>query len=249
MSARWTGGALSIAVGVVAWHLLARRVGPILLATPGDVVHALVLERSRLLEATLHTALAGVGGLLLAVLLGVTAAMVAWASRALGAALVPYTILLQVVPIVAIAPMLVVWLGYGTPVALTTALIAAFYPVYAAASTGLRAPTQDLVDLFHLYGATTAQELLLLRLPFALPALFAGLRTAAGLAVIGAIVGEFVGSNGAPPTLGWLVVFAARGARSDLCFAAIACAALLALALHGVLRYAERRAIGHWYGA
>jgi NitT/TauT family transport system permease protein len=165
------------------------------------------------------------------------------------AALVPYTVLLQIVPIVAIAPMLVIWLGYGTRVAATTAAIAAFYPVYSAATTGLRAPSQELVDLLRLYGASRPQELWLLRLPAALPSLFAGLRTAAGLAVIGAIVGEFVGSNGAPPTLGWLVMFSARSARTDLCFAAIACAAAIALTLHGALRLAERRAIGRWYGA
>ena len=119
----------------------------------------------------------------------------------------------------------------------------------AATRTGLVAPGQELVDLLRLYGASRVRELWLLRLPAALPAAFAGLRTAAGLAVIGAIVGEFVGSNGSPPTLGWLVVYAARSARMDLCFAAIVVAAALALTLHGALRLVEERAIGRWYGA
>lgn len=245
----WLTPALAVATGLVLWGLLAERAGPLLLAGPADVARALLAEHERLAEATLRTALSAVGGLALAAALGVLLAVGAWWSRALRAALLPYTVVLQVVPIVAIAPLLVVWLGYGTAVALTTAVIAAFYPVYSAATTGLAAPARELVDLFALYGAGRGRELWLVRLPAALPALFSGLRSAAGLSVIGAIVGEFVGSNGFPPTLGYLVVFSARSARPDLCFAAIACAAALALAQHAVLRLLEARAIGRWYGA
>lgn len=240
---------LGVAVGLAGWTALAAAAGPLLLASPWSVALALVDERARLAQATLQTALAGVGGLVVAAVLGVAAAVASWASRALREALAPYTVAMQVVPIIAIAPLLVVWLGYGREVALCTSVLAAFYPVFSAATTGLVAPSQELVDLFRLYGASRAQELVGLRLVAALPSLSAGLRSAAGLAVIGAIVGEFVGSNGAPPTLGWLVVFAARSARPDLCFAAIVCAAALALSLHAGLRLAERRAIGWWYGA
>ncbi len=243
------GPALALFAGLALWALVAARVGPLLLAGPIEVLRALVTERARLGEATLRTATAAVGGLGLATALGVTFAVGAWWSRALRAALLPYTVVLQVIPIVAIAPLLVVWLGYGTAVALATATLAAFYPVYSAATTGLAAPPRELVDLFRLYGASRAGELWLLRLPAALPALFSGLRSAAGLAVIGAIVGEFVGSNGYPPTLGYLVVYSARSARPDLCFAAIVGAAALALALHWIVRRLEVRAIGRWYGA
>jgi len=242
------GPTLAVLAGLAAWALVAHRAGPLLLAGPVEVLQALDSERARLFEATARTAVSAVGGLALATALGLLLAVGAWWSRALRAALLPYTVVLQVIPIVAIAPLLVVWLGYGTAVALATATLAAFYPVYSAATTGLAAPPRELVDLFHLYGATRLRELVLLRLPAALPALFSGLRSAAGLAVIGAIVGEFVGSNGFPPTLGYLVVYAARSARPDLCFAAIVGAAVLALSLHVVVRWAERRAIGRWYG-
>ena len=242
------GAALAVAAGLLAWAALAARVGPLLLAGPDDVARALVVERARLGEATFRTALSAIGGLGAAALLGVALAVAAWWSRALRAALLPYIVALQVVPIVAIAPLLVVWLGYGTGVALTTAVIAAFYPVYSATTTGLAAPGRELVDLFDLYGAGRGRELWLLRLPAALPAIFSGLRSAAGLSVIGAVVGEFVGSNGRPPTLGYLVMYAARSARTDLCFAAIVAAAALALVQHGALRALEARAIGRWYG-
>lgn len=249
MSRRALPALLGVAIGLVVWTLAAEAAGRLLLASPLAVARALAADRTQLAEATARTAAAALGGLGIAALLGVAVAVAAWASRLLRGALLPYTVLLQVVPIVAVAPLLVVWLGYGLGVALCTSVLAAFYPVFSAASTGLRAPAQDLVDLFRLYGASRARELVGLRLPAALPALFSGLRSAAGLAVVGAIVGEFVGSNGYPPTLGYLVVFAARSARPDLAFAAIACAAALALSLHALLRAAERRAIGRWYGA
>lgn len=241
--------ALALAAGGLAWHLAARRAGPLLLPTPAAVAAALGRDADRLAEATLQTALAAGLGLVAALALGVGAAVAAWASDVLRRALLPYAVLLQVIPIVAIAPLLVVWLGYGRGVSTTTAVIAAFYPVYSAASTGLAAPAEELVDLLRLYGAPRWRELVDLRLVAALPALFSGVRSAAGLAVIGAIVGEFVGSNGVPPTLGQLVVYGARAARLDLSFAAVACAAGLALALHGAVRLAEARAVGRWYGA
>ncbi len=240
---------VALGVGLLVWLAAADRMGPLLLPEPQAVLRALWTERARLSVATGQTALAATIGLAIASLGAVLTALAAWSSRGLARALLPYITLLQVVPIVAVAPLLVVWLGYGPPVAATTAAIAAFYPVYSAASTGLRAPGSDLVDLLHLYGAPPLRVLWDLRLPAALPALFSGLRTAAGLSVIGAIVGEFVGSNGIPPALGQVVVASARSARMDLCFAAIVAAGALALSLHAVLRFAEHRAIGKWYGA
>ncbi len=242
-------GLAAVLAGLVAWHLAAARAGPLLLASPVQVLWAFPTHHARLLEATATTAEGAVLGLVVASLLGISAAGAAWASDAARAAIAPYAVVVQVVPIVAIAPLLVTWLGYGVPVAAVTAAIAAFYPVYAAATTGLRAPLQEQVDLLRLLGASRLQELLLLRVPASLPATFAGLRSAAGLAVIGAIVGEFVGSNGAPASLGWLVLFAARSAKSELSFAAIVCAAALAFTLHAAVRAVEARAVGRWYGA
>lgn len=239
---------ISILIGLLLWIVVASRMGPLLLPQPDAVLVAAWAERARLVEATLHTAAAALLGLAAATCSGILAAVLTWRSRLLQRALTPYTILIQVIPIVAIAPLLVVWFGYGRTVAATTAGIASFYPIFAATGTGLIAPGPELVDLLRLYGAGPWAELRLLRLPAALPSLLSGLRSAAGLAVIGAIVGEFVGSNGSPPTLGWLVVYSARAAETALCFAAIGAASLLALAFHLVLRATEARAIGRWYG-
>jgi NitT/TauT family transport system ATP-binding protein len=240
----------SIGLGVALWAAVAARVGPLLLASPLEVGKVFVGETGpRLAEATLHTLKSSLSGLLFATTIGIGAAVLGWRSRLARLALAPYLSLVQVIPIVAIAPLLLVWLGYGSSVALVTASIASFYPVYAATATGLMAPSVEQVDLLRLYGANRAQELWYLRLPAALPALFSGLRTAAGLSVIGTIVGEFVASNGLPPTLGFLVISGARAARTDLSFAAVVCAGALAMAFSALLGLAERRLIGSWYGA
>ncbi len=247
--ASWPVALGSLGVGLVGWWLVAVRVGPLLLPRPDAVCLALWTERARLASATYETGAASLAGLVAASFFGVFAAALGWWSPTARLSLRPWTVLVQVVPIVAIAPMLVVWLGYGRGVATVTAAIASFYPVYSAAETGLKAPSADLVDLFRLYGASRWQELVRLRAWAALPSLFSGLRTATGLAVIGAIVGEFIGSNNAPPTLGYTVLFASRGARGDLAFAAVVAAGGLALGLGSVIAWLERRLIGRWWGS
>lgn len=241
--------AASLLGGLGAWWGAATLLGPLFLPLPSAVVAALWAERGMLARAGWETAVASMAGLTLAVLAGVVAAGAAWWSRALRLVLLPYTVIVQIVPIVAIAPMLLVWLGYGRGVSLTTAAIAAFYPVYSAASTGLLAAPADLVDLYRLLGASRLRELTGLRVWAALPACFSGIRTATGLAVIGAIVGEFIGSNGSPPTLGYTVLFASRSAHGERAFAAIVVAGLLSLTLGAGVSWLERRLIGRWYGA
>ncbi len=248
MSSRRVLDAVGLAVALGMWAIAAHFAGPLLLPTPAAVLGSLVKDLPRLIGAAGQTALAALLGLGIAMALGLATSMVSYSSRVGGALLAPWLLALQVVPIVAIAPLLVVWLGYGLPVATTTAAIAAVYPVYSAGRTGLAAPSRDQVDLLRLYGASPYRVLVDVRLRAALPALFAGLRVAAGLAVIGAIIGEFVGSNGVPPTLGQLVVASARSARTDLCFAAIVCAGALAATLQLGISALERVMIGGWYG-
>ncbi len=237
-----------VLLAALVWTLAAKAAGPLLLPSPMAVLGSLWQDQSRLFVAAQQTTLAALAGLGIAALVGLATATASFSSRTVGALLSPWLLALQVVPIVAIAPLLVVWLGYGLPVAMTTAFIASVFPVHAAGRSGLLAASQDQVDLLRLYGASSLQILVQLRLRLALPGLFAGFRVAAGLAVIGAIIGEFVGSNGVPPTLGQLVVYSARSARTDLCFAAIVCAGLLAASLQAAITAMERVMIGRWYG-
>jgi NitT/TauT family transport system permease protein len=231
-----------------AWAALAARLPAALLPSPVEVAARAVAEAPRLAEATAQTALAALIGLGGASVAGFAGGLLFLRSRAMELALYPYALLVQTLPIVAVAPLLIVWLGYGLPVAATSAGVVAFFPMLSGAHLGLQAAEPEQVELMRLYGATPAQELWRLRLPGSVPHLMGALRTAAGMAVIGAIVGEFVGSNGAPPSLGFLVLHSARSADTGLTFAAIAAAAVLAVALYGAVRALDARLVGRWRG-
>jgi len=248
MRASWSLPLAAAALAVGAWALLASQLNPVLLPGPLAVLQAAWDTREGLLEATVVTGLSALVGLLLAVVLGMLGATLFQLSRWVELALTPYALLVQTVPIVAVAPLLVVWLGYGPPVAVASAAIVSFFPVLTSANLGLAASSTEQRELFAITGASPLQTLLKLRLPMALPYLFGALRTAGGLAVIGAIVGEFVGANGTPRSLGYLVQAAARGAHTDRSFAAILAAAALALGIFGAIRALEHRAIGRWHG-
>jgi NitT/TauT family transport system permease protein len=242
--------ALPIAAAVVMgtfWAICASRLPQVLLPSPLEVAVAGWAGRGQLLEATGVTALASVGGLAIASFFGVGGAVCFQRWKPLEVALYPYALLIQTLPVVAIAPLLVVWLGYGLPVAVGVAAICAFFPILTSMNMGLSATETGQVELVRLHGAGWWQEMRIVRIPGALPYLFSGLRTAVGLSVIGAIVGEFVGSNGQPVSLGYVLLRAARSAETDLSFGAMFCATGLALSAFGVVRLMERRAVGVWH--
>ena len=237
-----------VALGILGiWGLLSTRYPPVLLPSPAEVAQELVGPHNRLWAAAWTTFFSSALGLLLALGVGLGGALAFQRFQWLEWGLYPFALAMQTVPIVIIAPLLVVWLGYGVPVAVATAALLAFFPILTGANLGLRSVPQEQLELFQLHGASRSKELLLLRLPTALPFLFSGLRTAAGVSVIGAVVGEFVGSFGDPPSLGALAMAALRGARTEASFAAIGVATFLALGLFAAVRWAERRMIGTWH--
>ncbi|MED5369849.1 MAG: ABC transporter permease [Myxococcota bacterium] len=233
---------------VLGWWALSLTQPEILLPGPGAVLSAMWASKAQLAQATWQTTRASLVGLLLGSGVGIAGAVLFLRSRWLERALYPYALFLQTLPIIAIAPLLVVWLGYGQPVAVTTAAIVSFFPILSSANAGLRSPERSELELMRLYGATWTQTLLKLRVPRALPTLLAGYRSAVGLSVIGAIVGEFVGSNGLPPSLGFLVLSSARSADTALTFGAVFCSAALAGVLFLAVRGVEKLAIGRWHG-
>ena len=140
-------------------------------------------------------------------------------------------------PIIAIAPLLVIWFGYGMRTVIASAFIVSIFPVIANTLNGILSTDPALRDLFRLYGASPAVTLWKLRFPAALPQILTGLRIAGGLAVIGAIVGEFIGGQG----LGSVVDVARTQQRTDKVFAAVLLASVLGLALFGFDQSAEPR--------
>lgn len=240
-------GLVGVAV-LLAWQLMACALPPFLMAGPLEVAAALVDYGPKLAHAAWTTGSSAVAGLAFATVGGVALGGLFSTSRTAERALYPYALLVQTVPVIAIAPLLVVWLDYGWWVSCVSAAIVSFFPMLTGAHVGLRATDPDQLALLRLYGANRRQQLVMLRLPAAAPHIFAGLRTAGGLAVIGAVVGDFVGSNGQPPSLGYVVLKAAASADVARSFAAVVVSALLALLLFGLTRVAERATIGSWHG-
>jgi NitT/TauT family transport system permease protein len=233
-------------LGLLFWEGLVRTFRPAawLMPPPSAIALAAWAELGTLGGACLTTGLSAVAGFVLSAVLGVLVAVLLSTSELVERAFHPYAILLQTVPIVAIAPLLVLWFGVGPRAVTASAFIVSVFPVITNALAGIRSVDPNLRDLFRLYGASRWAVLFKLELPHATSSIATGLRVASGLAVIGAIVGEFVaGFAEGRPGLGIVVLTSYRQLRTDLLFAAVGCSALLGMALFGAVGVAAGLAL------
>lgn len=243
-------GALVLFLG--AWEGLTRglAVPSYLVPPPSAVLTAAASEASLLLVGAITTGRAALIGFALSAVLGVLLAILLAASRLIERALYPYTVFLQTVPVVAIAPLLVVWFGPGLRAVAVSAFIVSVFPVIANTLAGLRSVDPALRDLFRLYTASRSARLFKLELPSAIPELVTGLRVASGLAVIGTIVGEFVaGFSEGSPGLGIVVLSSYRQLRTDLLFAAVLTASGLGLALFASVNLLGTLLLRRWHAS
>jgi NitT/TauT family transport system permease protein len=195
---------LGAVVGV--WHAAVQvfSIPRYVVPPPLDIWHSLAAMRSELLQSSGRTAAAAVGGLAVSSLLGILIAFVFAQSVVVRRAFYPYAILLQTVPVIAIAPLIILTFGRGFHSVTLVAVIISIFPVITSTTTGLLQIDRQLLDLFRLHRASWWQTLWKLRLPSAFPWMISGIRIASGVAVVGAIVGEFfVGTS--QPGLGALI--------------------------------------------
>ena len=220
------------------------------LPAPSAIWTALLADLPALLASAWNTLsmalLALVSASLFACALALSVALGPMVERAVR----PLAVVLQVTPVVAVAPLVVIWAGIDNPeraiVALAT--VVAFFPIFSGAVTGLKAADPDLERLFDLYGATRTQRLLRLRLPSAVPYLLEGHRVAAGQAVIGAVVAEFVAGSGGAQGLAWRILEAGNRLQTARMFAALVVLGVLGAMLHALLDRAERAGLAWWRG-
>ncbi len=237
-------------VFLCAWEAMVRLKGipPYILPGPVLIAHTLVDDWATLsasLWVTLETTLlafaaAAVGGLLIAMLFS--------QSRLVELALFPYAVILQVTPIVAIAPLIIIWVRDTEAALLVCAWIVAFFPVLSNATLGLHSADHNLLSLFELYGASRWQTLRYLRLPSALPYFLAGLRISGGLALIGAIVAEFVaGTAGSESGLAYRILESGYRLNIPRMFAALFLISLAGIAIFVVLSLVQYLALRRWH--
>ena len=243
---------LLIAALLIGWEAACRllHVAPYILPPPSAVAVSLATDAPILLAAAWNTLSMALWALLLASLAGCGLALASALSPALDRAVRPLAVAAQVTPVVAVAPLFVIWAGLDHPERAIVALaaIVAFFPIFSGATAGLKSADPGLERVFDLYGASRWERLTRLRLPASTPFLLEGHRVAAGLAVIGAVVAEFVAGSGAAPGLAWRILEAGNRLQTDRMFAALAVLAALGLLLHGAVHAAERRLLAWWAG-
>ena len=228
---------------LAGWEVACRALDvPVyLLPPPSAVGMALVQRAPLLLSSAGATFWMAFQALIVAFVLGGGLALAVSLNRPAEQAVRPLAVALQVTPVVAIAPLVLIWTGLDHADRAVVALAAAvaFFPLFSGVLTGLKSADPDLERLFDLYGASPVQRLIRLRLPAALPFILEGLRVAAGLSVIGAVVAEFVSGSGATQGLAWRLLEAGNRLRTADMLAALACLMIMGLALNAVVAALE----------
>jgi NitT/TauT family transport system permease protein len=236
---------------LIVWQLILWifHVPRYMLPSPWAVTRAVVARFPSLLASLAITAEESLGGLISSILVGVLIALLFAQSRWVRKMLYPYTILLQTVPIVAIAPLILMWVGAGTAAVALIAFIISLAPIIANTTQGLISVDENLVHLFLMHNASPAQKLFKLRLPHAVPSLFVGIRIASGIAVIGAITGELyagssqVGVGG----LGYSILYASSQLQTDYLFALVFAATVLGFSFFFVVMFFEWYFLHRWH--
>jgi NitT/TauT family transport system permease protein len=246
------GNAAAVFAALVAlWQLVLWifHVPPYMLPSPWAVARAVAARFPSLLTALSITAEEAAGGLIAGTAIGVVVALIFAQSRWVRKMLYPYTLLLQTVPIIAIAPLIIMWVGAGTGAVTLIAFIMSLAPIIANTTQGLISVEENLVHLFLMHNASRAQLLFKLRLPHSVPSLFVGIRIASGIAVIGAIIGELyagssrVGEGG----LGYSILYASSQLQTDYLFALVLAATVLGFGFLFVVMFLEWYCLHRWH--
>jgi NitT/TauT family transport system permease protein len=243
-----------IAVGILAlalWEFLVRHydVQPFVLPAPSAIWAAFIENFGSLMESLWTTLRITLAAFALAVIGGVALAILFSQSRVIETALYPYAVILQVTPVVAIAPLILIWVGFEriNLALLILAWIVAFFPILSNTTLGLKSADHNLIDLFRLYGASRWQIMRKLQLPTALPYLLGAMKVSGGLALIGAVVAEFVAGSGTATGLAWRIVEAGNRLQIAKMFAALGLLSALGIAIFFALSALEWALLHRWH--
>ena len=249
----WPGIIAPIVIGILAlagWEVLVRvrEIPHYILPGPVLIGQTLIADWGTLSTSLWITLRITFAALLAAVIVGVTLAIVFTQSKWLELSLFPYAVVLQVTPIVAIAPLIIIWIGDINLSLLVCAWIVAFFPILSNTILGLSSADHNLVDLFRLYGASRWQTLRYLRLPSALPYFLGGLKISGGLALIGAVVAEFVaGTGGNASGLAYRILESSYNLKIPRMFAALFLISSAGIAIFLVTSWISHRLLHRWH--
>jgi NitT/TauT family transport system permease protein len=238
-----------LAAGIGLWEFVVRLndIKPYVLPAPSVVFMTLIRDRDVLFQSLLTTLLTTFEGFVAAAFGGVALALLFNLSKWLEYSLFPYAVVLQVTPVIAIAPLLLIYLPQSTAV-VVCAWIVAFFPVLSNTTLGLNSVDRNLAGLFQLYGASQMQTLCLLKLPAALPFILGGLRIAGGLSLIGAVVAEIAaGSAGAGSGLAYRIAESGYRLNIPRMFAALLLLSAAGIVIYGLLALTSHLVLRRWH--
>ena len=219
-----------------------------LLPGPMTVALAFVSYFEIILEGVTITLREALTGYILAIIIGITSAAIMSQSKILERSFYPYAILLQTVPVVAVAPLIVLWFGFDEKSVIIISLIISLFPIINNTLLGLKSTSTNLVELFQMHNSSRLVNFFKLRLPAAIPNIIAGLRISAGLSIIGAIVGEFIiGSGSEGGGLGVQVIYAQGNLETPLVMALILTATFMGFAFFMTVSTIGHRLLKHWH--
>ncbi|HLX17682.1 MAG TPA: ABC transporter permease [Bradyrhizobium sp.] len=238
-----------LAIGILAWEFVVQvdNIPPYVLPAPSAVFLTLVQDWGVLWQSLLTTLLTTLEGFAAAAIGGVALAILFNQSKWLEYSLFPYAVILQVTPVIAIAPLLLIYLSQQTAV-IVCAWIVGFFPVLSNTTLGLNSVDRNLAGLFRLYGASRLQTLRLLKLPAALPFILGGLRIAGGLSLIGAVVAEIAaGSAGAGSGLAYRIAESGYRLNIPRMFAALLLLSAAGIVIYGLLALTSHLVLRRWH--
>lgn len=218
-------------IGALALWWLATivfSIEPYLLPSPGDVISKFFEQPAYLLQETGVSLLETIEGFVLAIVVGVPIAIVIVRSAVLERLVYPLLLMVNAIPKIAVAPLLVVWMGFGQLPKVVMVLLMCFFPIVISTAQGMKSTPVELVELLRSLNASRAQEFFKLRLRYAMPQIFTGLKVAISLAVIGSVIAEFVGAT---QGLGYVIQQSGASADTTLAFAAITLLSIMSIVL------------------
>jgi NitT/TauT family transport system permease protein len=238
-----------LAAGIAVWELVVRinNIQPYVLPAPSAILATLIADRAVLFQSLLTTLLTTLEGFAAAAIGGVALALLFNLSKWLEYSLFPYAVVLQVTPVIAIAPLLLIYLSQPMAV-VVCAWIVGFFPVLSNTTLGLNSVDRNLAGLFRLYGASRLQTLWFLKLPAALPFILGGLRIAGGLSLIGAVVAEIAaGSAGAGSGLAYRIAESGYRLNIPRMFAALLLLSVAGIVIYGMLALTSHLVLRRWH--
>ena len=235
---------VALVLFLAAWEMLvwALDVNPIIIPSPRAIFLTMVQKIQFIFVSSANTFLGALGGFLIAFVVAVSLATVFYFSNILEKSILPFAVATRAIPTIAIAPVVVLWFGTDALSKTLLSAFAAFFPILINFTKGLNSVDRDVIDLMKTYSATKWQIFIKVRVPYALPDLFVGLKVASSFAVIGAIISEYVGVT---KGIGYLIKSSTYYSETDLTFAGIAAASFVGMFLYWLVELVEKRVV-YW---